>query len=155
MRIRALLLVLSILAAIMTRQVTPERAVFGHWSVTGWSCPVQGCALAPAQASAFRGRRAFYSDSLVRIGGTVCRGPRYNVDYWPATGLYGGSRLKDFGIRADSALVVEVGCAPQVHSKLDPRWQVWGAFVIIKDSEHLLVVWEGVFFELTLAHGAA
>jgi hypothetical protein len=155
MRIRTLLLALSTLAANMTRQVAPERAVFGHWSVTGWSCPAQGCALARAQAAAFRGRPAFYSDSLVRIGGTVCRGPRYNIGYWPATGLYGGSRLRDFGIRADSALVVEVGCAAQPHSGSDPRWQVWGAFLIIKDSEHLLVVWEGVFFELTLTRGAA
>jgi hypothetical protein len=31
----------------------------------------------------------------------------------------------------------------------DPRWQVPGAFLIVKDRDHLLTVWEGVFFELT------
>jgi hypothetical protein len=154
MRIRAPLLGLSILAANVTSQVAPERAVFGHWRVTGWSCPAQGCALARAQAAAFRGRPAFYSDSLVRISGTVCREPRYKIGYWPATGFYGGSRLKNFGIRADSALVVEVGCAAKPDSRSDPRWQVWGAFLIVKDAEHVLVVWEGVFFELTLTRGA-
>lgn len=155
MRIGFLLLCLSIPAASLARQVSPERSVFGHWRVSGSSCSAQGCALTRAQADAWRGRPALYSDSLVRIGGTVCRRPRYNVAYWPSTGVYGGSRLEDFGIRGDSALVVQVECPAKPRSEPDPRWQVWGAFLLVKDSDHLLVLWEGVFFELTRERGAA
>ena len=155
MRLRTLFLWLTIPAANLAHQVTPQRAVFGDWRVTGSSCPAQGCAFTHAQADAWRGQLAFYSDSVVRIGGTVCRAPRYEVGYWPATGIYGGSRLKDFGIRGDSALIVEVGCPAQSGREPDHRWEVWGAFVLVKDSDHLLVLWEGVFFELTRTRGAA
>src|SRR6266536_1193968 len=147
MCLRLLLLGLTILAT-HTRQVASERAVFGRWRVTASICPTQ-CAISRAQAAAWRGRFALYSDSLVRIGAASCRSPRYNVGYWPATGIYGGARLKDFGIHADSALVVEVRCPSQPHSGSDPRWPVWGGFLIVKNSEHVLVVWEAVFFELT------
>jgi hypothetical protein len=54
-----------------------------------------------------------------------------------------------WGITADSALVIDLDCPTQPRIGSDPRWQVPGSFLIVKDRDHLLAVWEGVFFELT------
>jgi hypothetical protein len=71
------------------------------------------------------------------------------VGHWPANGRYGGASLADIGVTGDSVLVIEVQCPAQRRAGSDPRWQVAGAFLIVKDRDHLLTVWEGVFFELT------
>jgi hypothetical protein len=46
-------------------------------------------------------------------------------------------------------MVIDVECPSQRQPGPDPRWQVPGAFLVVKDRDHLLTVWEGVFFELT------
>ena len=137
-----------LLAACVTQRARPEQAAFGSWRVTGSMCPAE-CAISRAEADAWRGRIATYENSLVRFAENSCKGPRYNVGYWPATGLYGGARLTDWGITADSALVIDLECPTQPRTGADARWQVPGAFLLVKDRDHLLAVWEGVFFELT------
>ena len=114
-------------------------------------CPTE-CAISPAEADAWRGRTATYENSLVRFAENSCRDPRYNAGYWPATGIYGGAHLTDLGITADSALVIDLECPTQPRTGSDPRWQVPGAFLLVKDRDHLLAIWEGVFFELTRAN---
>jgi hypothetical protein len=139
---------LTILAACVTQGASPERAAFGNWRVSSSMCPSE-CAMSPAEASAWRGRSATYENSVARFAGNSCQHPRYNVDHWPANGRYGGTRLADVGVTGDSALVIEVQCPSQSQTRSDPRWQVPGAFLIVKDHNHLLAIWEGVFFELT------
>jgi hypothetical protein len=145
--VRSAILALALFAACATRQPKPERIAFGMWRVTGSMCPGE-CAIHRAEADTWRGRTASYEDSVARFADKSCERPRYNVSYWPATGLYGGARLTDLGVTADSALVIEVRCPSQPPTGPDPRWPVPGSFLLVKDRDHLLMVWEGVFFEL-------
>lgn len=142
------ILALTFFAACVTQRAKPEQTAFGNWRVTGSRCPTE-CAMSRPEADAWRGRTATYEDSAVRFADTSCKGPRYSVGYWPATGLYGGARLADLGVTADSVLVIEVRCPAQRRTGSDPRWQVPGSFLLVKDRDHLLAIWEGVFFELT------
>ncbi len=61
-----------------------------------------------AEAESWRGRIATYGDTLARFAEHACQRPRYVVGFWPASGAYGGARLRDLGIPGDSAMVVEV-----------------------------------------------
>lgn len=141
-------LALMIPAARARQGTGPEQAIFGTWRVTGWKCPTD-CALSPGEADAWRGRTATYQRSWARFADHACPMPRYHPDHWPAGGRYGGASLQQLGVTGDSALVIEVRCRSQRRAGSDPRWQVPGGFLIVKDRDHLLVVWEGVFFELT------
>ena len=105
--------------------------------------------MSPGEASAWRGRTATYEGSKARFADKSCRSPRYSVGYWPADGRYGGASFADIGLTGNSAMVIEVRCPSQPQTGSDPRWQAPGAFLIVKDRDHLLMVWEGVFFELT------
>jgi hypothetical protein len=125
-----------------------QRAIFGQWRVTSSWCPAQ-CAMTRAEAAAWRGHIATYSDTLARFAEHRCERPRYLVGYWPASGVYGGAHLRDLGIAGDSAMVVEVRCPAQAQGEADPRWQVPGAFLVVKDPAHLWMVWGGVYFQLT------
>lgn len=144
----ALLLLLSVALNVMPAQATPERAVFGRWHVTGVLCPA-GCGIGQTAADAWRGRSGQYSDTLARFHDSSCRKPRYATGYWPASGSYGGARLTELGISADSVLVVEVRCPSAPHRGSDPRWQAPGAFLVVTSRDRLLLVWQGVFFELS------
>lgn len=142
-------LVVALLIPGCARQgARPEQVAFGEWRVTGSFCPSE-CAMGAADAAAWRERTATYGDSLVRFADVACRSPRYGVAYWPADGQYGGARLADMGITGDSALVIEVRCGDQPQVGSDPRWQVPGAFLIVKNQDHVLTPWDGIFFELT------
>lgn len=141
-------LVLMISAASTPQGAELEHAAFGTWRVTGWNCPTD-CAMTPAEADAWRGRTATYRHSLARFADHSCKDPRYSTGYWPADGRYGGASLLQLGVTGDSALVIEVQCKSRRRAGSDPRWQAPGAFLIVKDRDHLLMVWEGVFFELT------
>jgi hypothetical protein len=47
-------------------------------------------------------------------------------------------------------MVVDISCPGQPPAgSLTNRWDVAGGFLIVKDADHLLAIWEGVFFELT------
>ena len=152
--IATLLGAVFILPARAVQQTEPERAAFGRWHVTQATCPDR-CAMTSRQWNAWWGKSAVYTKSTARFGDSACTAPVYNVSRWPASGIYGGARLKDFGIRAASTLVIEIRCPSVPRTSSDPRWQVPGAFLIVKDSSHLLTVWEGVFFELTRDRGAS
>ena len=141
-------LVSTVSAAGLRQGAPPEHAAFGTWRVTGSICPTN-CAMSRTEADAWRGRTARYQPSLARFAHHSCWSPRYSAGYWTADGRYGGARLWQFGVTGDSVLVIEVQCRDQRQVGLDPRWQVPGAFLIVKDRDHLLMVWEGVFFELT------
>jgi hypothetical protein len=143
-----LIAMLSVTAACVGKPATGQRAFFGEWRVTRSVCPAE-CAMTRAETEAWQGRTATYADTLARFAEHRCVGPRYEVGYWPASGTYGGAQLRDLGIPGDSAMVVEVQCPDQPHAGSDPRWQVPGAFLVVKDSTHLLMIWSGVYFELT------
>ena len=139
----------AVAAACASEPGDPGGAVFGAWRVTGSACPAR-CAISPGEAASWRGRAAGYSESVAHFADNTCDRPRYEVAYWPAgDAVYGGARLGDLGIRGDSAMVVEVRCPPLERAGSDPRWDVPGGFLIVKDHEHMLMVWEGVYFELT------
>ena len=125
-----------------------QDAVFGQWRVTG-TIYIGESAMSRAEAESWRGRVASYGKTHAQFAEHACDRPRYGVGYWPASGLYGGARLRDLGIADDSAMVVEVRCPTQPQTGSDPRWQVPGAFLIVKDRDHLLMVWQGLYFELT------
>lgn len=147
---RSVLAVLAITTACITRPAHAQRAVFGQWRVTESLCAPGGCALSRAQAASWRGRIATYSDTLARFAGHSCSRPRYTVGYWPANGLYGGASFADLGLSGDSAMVVDIYCPGQPPTGLlGDRWEVPGGFLIVKDADHLLAIWEGVLFELT------
>ncbi len=139
---------LIFVVAHFTQPDAPQHVVFGHWHVTKATCPSK-CALTRRQSDSWRGRSASYDELAARFGRAKCERPYYRVSYWPASGVYGGARLIDFGIRADSAQVVDIECPSQRHPPSDPRWQVPGGFLIVKDSNHVITIWEGVFFEMT------
>jgi hypothetical protein len=101
------------------------------------------------EAETWRGRVATYVDTVARFAEHSCRRPRYMVAYWPASGVYGGVHLRDLGIADDSAMVVEVQCPSQPQAGADSRWRAPGGFLLVKDPDHLLMVWEGIYFELT------
>lgn len=145
---RNVVIVLAICAGCMRHGAEPEQAAFGTWRVTGSICPTD-CAINPSEARAWRGRTATYQNSLARFADDSCQSPRYSTGHWPAEGRYGGASLAQLGVSGDSALVIEIQCKTQHRVGSDPRWQVPGAFLIVKDHDHLLTVWEGVFFELT------
>jgi hypothetical protein len=148
MHARALISILAITGAGVTAPVVAQQAVFGQWRVTGAMCPTE-CAMSRTEVEGWRGRVAGYSDTLARFGEHACRRPRYAVGFWPASGKYGGASLRDLGISGDSVMVVEVQCPAQPQQRSDPRWQAPGAFLIVKDGNHISMVWEGVYFELT------
>lgn len=148
MRASALILALAIPGACVAQSAAPERAVFGRWQVTASACPTD-CAMSRTAAESWRGRAALYEDSIARFGEHSCKRPRYIADYWPGEGVYGGARLKDLGIRDDSALVIDIECPSESRPGADPRWTAPGSFLIVRDRDHLLMVWEGVFFELS------
>lgn len=148
MHTRQFLSTLAIMATCVPAPGTAQRAVYGQWQVTGAKCPTE-CTLGQAELASWQGRIATYSDTLAGFAGHVCRSPRYAPGFWPGSGLYGGARLVDLGIAGDSVMVVEVRCLAEPQAGADPRWRAPGAFLIVKDSGHLLMVWEGVYFELT------
>ncbi|HSD30308.1 MAG TPA: hypothetical protein VLB49_00215 [Gemmatimonadales bacterium] len=144
----AFLRALPIVGGCIANPAAGQQAVFGEWRVTGSMCPTE-CAISQREAESWRGRIATYDDTLARFDAHRCARPRYTVGYWPASGVYGGARLQDLGISGDSAMVVDVQCPTRPQEGPDPRWQEPGGFLIVKDRNHLLMVWEGVFFELT------
>jgi len=147
---RGVLTVLAITATCITRPAHAQHAVFGQWRVTGSMCAPGGCALSRAEVASWRGRVAIYSDTLARFAEHSCSRPRYTAGYWPANGSYGGATFADLGLRGDSAMVVDISCPGQPPTGLlKDRWEVPGGFLIVKDADHLLTIWEGVFFELT------
>jgi hypothetical protein len=146
--------VLVITTACVVAPLTAQGSIFGHWQVTGSLCPAE-CRMSQKERESWRGRGATYGDTLARFADHACQHPRYVVGYWPASGVYGGAHLKDLGIAADSAMVVDVQCPGEPQARLDPRWRVPGAFLIVRDHDHLLAVWEGAFFELTRQKRAA
>ena len=149
MRALSSLLLVCVAAVAAPCQRAPESVIFGRWRVAGSRCPT-ACAIGAAAARRWLGRQVVYGDTLVRAGDGVCHDPRYGVAYWPSNGRYGGARLSDFGIVADSAMVVEIRCPSQTRPGVsDPRWPVWGAFAVVKDSDHLFVIWESRWFALT------
>jgi hypothetical protein len=134
------------------RRIAPSDAqapgvILGEWRVTGSRCRSE-CALAPATAQRFHGGVAVFAGSRVRFGEDTCNAARFTTGYWPASGRYGGSRLADFGIVADSAIVVQVRCPESSARASDPRWMVPGSFLLVRDADHLIAIWEGVWFEL-------
>jgi hypothetical protein len=147
---RSVLTVLAITAACITRPAHAQHPVFGQWRVTRSICAPGGCALSHAEAASWRGRIATYSDTLARFAEHSCLRPRYAVTYWPANGLYGGASFADLGLRGDSAMIVVISCPGQPPTGLlEDRWEVAGGFLIVRNADHLLAIWEGVFFELT------
>jgi hypothetical protein len=140
---------LAITAACVTGRADAQHLVFGQWRVTASSCAPGGCALSRAEAESWRGRAAIYSDTLAQLAEHSCTRPRYTVQYWPAGGMYGGASFATLGLAGDSAMVVDIGCPLQPPTGLRGEWAVPGAFLIVKDRDHLLTIWEGVFFELT------
>ena len=148
MHTRAFLNTLAITGACVTTPAGAQRDVYGEWGVTGAKCFAE-CALRTAELAKWHGRSVTYSDTLAGFDDHVCRRPRYVPSYWLASGVYGGARLLDLGIPGDSAVIVEVRCLAEPQGGGDPRWRAPGAFLIVKDSGHLLMVWEGVYFELT------
>jgi hypothetical protein len=154
MRTGILMSVMAVTAACVTGPANAQNAVFGQWRVTGSTCAPGGCALSPAETESWLGRIAIYGDTIARFAEHSCAHPAYMVDYWPADGSYGGARFADLGLAGDSAMVVVIRCPGQPPtSSLDNAWQVPGAFLIVKDPEHLLTEWEGVFLELTRQTG--
>jgi hypothetical protein len=147
MHTRNLISALSITIACVTTQAAAQRGVVGHWRVTHSMCPTE-CAMSRTEADTWRGRIATYSDTLAQFAEHSCHRPRYVVGYWPASGTYGGTRLSDLGIADDSAIVVEVECPAQAKAGPDSRWRAPGGFLIVKDPDHLFMVWEGTYFEL-------
>jgi hypothetical protein len=120
----------------------PEQAVFGKWRVTSATCP-NVCAMSLTEAEAWRGRTATYSPTLARFGTDSCDSPKYNTGTWGQSVFIGGFRMpaSRFGIMADSTTVVDIWC-PE-------RLRVPGGFLLVKDARHLLMVWDGIVFELT------
>lgn len=148
MCIRGLLLVVFASNVSLAQSGAVERAIHGTWHVTGSKC-FSECAMSRTAAGAWTGRTASYDASAARFAENSSKNPRYVAGHWPADGIYGGARLSDLGIRADSVLVIEVQCAAQARSRADLRWQAPGGFLVAKDHDHLLSVWQGVFLELT------
>jgi len=147
---RSALTIWAITAACITRPAPAQHAVFGQWRVTGSMCGPGGCALSRAEAASWRGRVAAYSDTLAQFADHSCSRPRYTVGYWPANGVYGGASFADLGLSGDSAMVVDISCPGQPPTGLSgDRWEAPGGFLVVKDANHLLAIWEGVFYELT------
>ena len=125
----------------------PHTVVYGEWRVSGSRCPAASCEAAEALVTAWHGRGAQYNETRAQFADNSCGKPTYRVDYWPAAGIYGGVRLADLGITAGSVMVVDILCA-----KPDAKEDEWeagpGAFLIVSDPAHLLVVWKGMYFAL-------
>ena len=143
-----------LLPAGAANQSAPEQVLFGRWHVTQAKCPAR-CGMFFKEWNKWWGKSAVYSRASARFADAACKDPVYNVSRWPSSGIYGGARLRDLGIRGSYALVIEVRCPSVPRTSSDPRWQVPGAFLIVKDSAHLFTVWEGVFFEVTRDRGTS
>lgn len=126
--------------------VPPQESVFGQWRVSGSRCPVT-CAVSAEDAARWLGTVATYSGTRAQFAGNTCEKPNYVVDYWPASGIYGGVRLVDLGISAGSVMVVDVQCSVSPVSGSDPWSQAPGAFLIVRGPTRLFMVWKGRYFD--------
>jgi hypothetical protein len=143
--------VLAITAACLTDRADARHAVFGQWRVTGSICAPGGCALSRVEAENWQGRIA--TKTATRSADSLSTPAPVRATRWITgrpTACTGGASFADLGIAGDSALVVVIRCPGQPPtSLLNDSWQVPGAFLIVKDPDHLLVEREVVFVWLT------
>ncbi|MBB5211504.1 hypothetical protein [Microbulbifer hydrolyticus] len=118
--------------------------VSGSWVIEK-DIPTSGIAsLTQEEANEFIGTKAFYSKEMTRFGSTECNSPVYNVDNINESDFFSGTynSFTELGISSSEIYQVSVSCDDQ-----GAEW--WeGGFLFSKDKDHLIVLIEGVYFEL-------
>ena len=139
-----LILLVSVLISTATPAQSVPSSVGGAWKVVRWSAPgISG--MRDGVADSWVGRAARFEAKLVEFGPERCEAPSYGPKSVEAENYFiEGFRIypKELGITAKVVSVVEISCRGK-------QWDAPGSLLIIKDNDHLVTVWDGVFFELT------
>jgi hypothetical protein len=134
----------TVLISIAALGQSVPSSVGGAWKVERWSAPgISG--MRDGVADSWVGRLARFDEKLVEFGPERCEAPSYRPRTVEAENYFiEGFRIyaKELGITATTVSIVEILCRGK-------QWDAPSNLLIIKDKDHLLTVWDGVFFELT------
>ena len=116
-----------------------RSSFFGEWEVKRpiAYCPIFG--MDEETIKNFMGKKAIYKFDMAQFDGEICNNPQYKEEVISDKDLFEGFHIdiKNLGIPSDSIKVIEV-----------EDWTNPGSYLIIKDKNNLITVWDGVFFEL-------
>lgn len=141
MKPRMLLLEICIILA-LTGCANAERqptSYFGRW-VIGPAFVVHSSPLSDQEIDALVGQPVAFSDIQVRIGREACR-PRYRVEAISTEEFIWRCRMKPIEVGISGDFVTEIDIE-------DTAATTPFATVFVKDNDHLILTFEGVYFEL-------
>lgn len=117
--------------------------VLGPWRVVKHYAP-EGVEPDKAAIKKWMGKTAIYAPTGIKFDAEQCKKPSFKVDTVDAvTFLQDGLHIapRRLGINDKNIKVITVSCAGK-------EWISPGSLLVLKDNQHLLTFWDGVFFEL-------
>jgi hypothetical protein len=143
-----LALILALCACAWLGHAAPSvelSSIYGHWVVKRL-IPTSGISAGPEVLKPWVGTHISYSASAAKFGKQAIKIPRYNLRRVSAADFFVENkiRLKEVGIRAPFVFEIDVvdDRGRDVHVK-GP-----GAFVLVRDANHLVTFWDGGAFEM-------
>jgi len=116
-----------------------SNSFYGEWKVQRpiAYCPIFG--MDEETIKNFIGKKAIYKFDMAQFDDEICNNPQYKEEVILDKDFFNGFHvyIKKLGITTDSIKVIEV-----------KDWTNPGSYLIIKDKNSLITVWDGVFFEL-------
>ena len=119
-----------------------SRPVFqGDWRVIWFTAPGIS-ALGPTEAAGWIGTVATYDKNRAAFGRETCAAPSYATRTMTPDEFAKEYHVRaaDLGLQGDAVTLVTVTCPS--------AWTNRGSLLIVKSSDTLLTMWDGVFFEL-------
>lgn len=112
---------------------------FGEWRVKKpiAYCPIYG--MDDKTINSYIGKKAIYKLDAARFDNEICNNPQYKKEIVSNEDFFVGFHIeiKNLGISSDTIKVIEI-----------KGWTNPGSYLIIKNKNSLITVWDGVFFEL-------
>ena len=123
----------------------PVGFLRGKWRIGKKSYCPGICAMNRAKAKTFRGRTLEYSSDRMSNGQKTCTSPRYERQELSADEFFREYRCapSDIGLTGKVVRTISISCPSR-----EAGWPTVGDLALIKDSNMLLTLWDGVFFEV-------
>ena len=136
-----LLLIISVLSSLGCNQTEP---FFGEWVVSKIAGTSRISAMSEAEMKSFIGKRAEYNRTLATFDGESCENPIYKKETLSETDFFSNFRtsFENLDLKGKSVTLLNV------YENQKTPWINPGSYLIIKDNDTMITIWDGVFFEL-------
>lgn len=119
---------------------------FGEWVIGKPAAYGRISAYGEEEIKGFQGKQITYSNKVACFSGNFIEDPWYKISRVSRNDFFAGNYvdLRELGVKENNITKVEVF----VNKDFSNPWRSTGRFFFVKDSDHLILYDQGVYFEL-------